>query len=135
MKHLITTAFVAAAILFPSSALAEGSTTGTQLNDAKATKTWDKKSTGSKQWDKKTTDGKAWDKKTKDGADKQAGTLKDAANKNCPVSGQPVGSMQKGSFVVHNGYKVGLCCDGCKTAFKKNADELLAKALEDGGKK
>ena len=56
---------------------------------------------------------------------------KEVGNKRCPISGAPVGSMQKGSHVDYNGYRVGLCCDGCKKAFMAKADESLKKAQAD----
>jgi len=52
-------------------------------------------------------------------------------NKNCPVSGHASGSMQKGSFVEYKGYKIGLCCDGCKEEFMKNPDAYLEKAKKN----
>ena len=52
-------------------------------------------------------------------------------NKNCPVSGHASGSMQKGSYVDYKGYKIGLCCDGCKEEFMKNPDAYLEKAKKN----
>lgn len=56
---------------------------------------------------------------------------KEVGNKRCPISGQPVGSMQKGSHIDYNGYRVGLCCESCKKAFMKKADANLKKAMAD----
>lgn len=51
-------------------------------------------------------------------------------NANCPVSGMPVGSMEAGAALVHDGQKIGLCCMGCKPAFDKDPEAHLKKALE-----
>lgn len=61
--------------------------------------------------------------------DKTPKGVKAAGNANCPVSGAPVGSMQAGSHIVYKGYKVGLCCDGCKGRFNSNPDSYLNAAL------
>lgn len=65
-------------------------------------------------------------------ADKQAdaGKIKPANNKLCPISGKPVGSMVKEAHVDYKGYRVGLCCPACEAAFMKAPDENLAKALK-----
>jgi hypothetical protein len=62
---------------------------------------------------------------------KAAAELKEVGNKRCPVTNEPVGSMQKGSHIDYNGYRVGLCCDGCKKKFMATADESLKKAQAD----
>lgn len=59
-----------------------------------------------------------------------AANVKPINNPNCPVSGHPVGSMQKGSNVVYKGYQVGLCCDGCIGRFNQNADAYLQALLK-----
>jgi len=56
---------------------------------------------------------------------------KKVLNKNCPVSGHASGSMQKDSYVDYKGYKIGLCCDGCKEEFMKNPDAYLEKAKKN----
>lgn len=70
--------------------------------------------------------------KAKKGA--KARAAKDVANKTCPIGGQPVGSMQAGSAVEHDGYRVGLCCDGCRAKFATNPDAYLKAALASVGK-
>ncbi len=60
---------------------------------------------------------------------KKSPAVKPANNANCPVGGAPVGSMQEGSHIVYKGYKVGLCCDGCKNKFNSDPDAYLNKAL------
>ena len=62
---------------------------------------------------------------------KEAAKLKVLNNKNCPISNHAAGSMQKGSFVDYKGYRLGLCCDGCKEEFNKNPDAYLEKAKKD----
>jgi len=64
---------------------------------------------------------------TSDAAD--SNEIKLANNANCPISGDPVGSMQAGASVTYGGYKVGLCCMGCEKSFLKDADANLKKAL------
>lgn len=59
--------------------------------------------------------------------------IKLANNANCPISGEPVGSMQAGAAVTYGGYKVGLCCMGCEKSFLKNADANLKKVLDEKG--
>lgn len=58
--------------------------------------------------------------------------LKEAGNKSCPITGEPVGSMEKGAHVDHAGYRVGLCCSGCDKQFNTAADDYLKKALNEG---
>lgn len=65
----------------------------------------------------------------KKGSTKKKAAVKNAGNANCPVGGSPVGSMQAGSHIVYKGYKVGLCCDGCKGRFMQDPDTYLRKAL------
>jgi hypothetical protein len=57
--------------------------------------------------------------------------IKLAKNAVCPISGEAVGSMEKDAHVDYKGYRVGLCCTGCASKFKQNADASLAKALGD----
>lgn len=52
-------------------------------------------------------------------------------NKKCPVSGEPVGSMEKDAHIDYNGYRVGLCCKGCIDVFNQDPQKFLAKAQQD----
>lgn len=52
-------------------------------------------------------------------------------NAKCPVSNEAAGSMQKGSSVDYKGYRIALCCNGCKEEFAKNPDAFLEKAKKD----
>jgi hypothetical protein len=54
----------------------------------------------------------------------------EVGNTVCPITGEPVGSMQKGAHVDYKGQRVGLCCPGCKTKFLKNGEASLKKAQE-----
>lgn len=67
---------------------------------------------------------------------KAAGTAgaKPVGNSKCPVSGMAVGSMEAGAALVHDGWKVGLCCNGCTEKFKADAAAMLAKAKADAAK-
>lgn len=56
--------------------------------------------------------------------------IKEAGNTLCPITNSKVGSMEKGAHVDYKGYRVGLCCNGCKEKFMKAPDENLKKALE-----
>lgn len=56
--------------------------------------------------------------------------IKEAGNTICPITGSKVGSMEKGAHVDYKGYRVGLCCNGCKEKFLAAPDENLKKALE-----
>lgn len=56
--------------------------------------------------------------------------IKEAGNTICPITGSKVGSMEKGAHVDYKGYRVGLCCNGCKEKFLASPDENLKKALE-----
>jgi YHS domain-containing protein len=47
--------------------------------------------------------------------------------KNCPVSGKPLGSMGTPVKVTVKGQDVFLCCAGCKAAIEKDPDKYLAK--------
>lgn len=60
-----------------------------------------------------------------DGARAEAKPLNNA---NCPVSNMPVGSMEPGAALVHNGLKIGLCCMGCEETFRKDPETYLKKA-------
>jgi hypothetical protein len=48
-------------------------------------------------------------------------------NPNCPVSGMPVGSMEPGAALVHDGIKIGLCCQGCEPTFRNDPETYLKK--------
>lgn len=65
--------------------------------------------------------------KTKEAASAEVTDIK---NKNCPVSGAPVGSMQAGSHIIYKGQKVGLCCDGCIGKFKEDPEKYLSAAKQ-----
>lgn len=56
--------------------------------------------------------------------------IKEAGNTICPITGSKVGSMEKGAHVDHKGYRIGLCCNGCKEKFLAAPDENLKKALD-----
>jgi hypothetical protein len=71
----------------------------------------------------KTTSGTAGDSSS-------SGTVKLIGNKNCPVSNMPVGSMEPGAAIVYKGYKIGLCCSGCKATFNKDPETYLKKAQQ-----
>jgi hypothetical protein len=49
------------------------------------------------------------------------------AQKVCPVTDKQLGSMGKPYKVTVEGQDVFLCCDGCKTEIKSNAEKYLAK--------
>ncbi len=53
-------------------------------------------------------------------------------NTNCPVSGQPIGSMGDGVSVTHNGKTYQLCCAGCVERFKAYPEQYIQK-METGG--
>lgn len=57
--------------------------------------------------------------------------IKLANNALCPISGKPVGSMEKDAHVDYEGNRVGLCCMGCAAKFMQNPDANLQKALGD----
>jgi hypothetical protein len=59
---------------------------------------------------------------------KSSAKIVQVGNKKCPISGEPVGSMEKGAHVDYKGYRVGLCCSGCKEKFLANADQYLKTA-------
>lgn len=61
--------------------------------------------------------------------------IKLANNALCPISGKPVGSMEKDAHVDYKGYRVGLCCMGCPSKFMQNPDANLQKALGDKSSK
>jgi hypothetical protein len=56
--------------------------------------------------------------------------VKPVNNEICPISGQKVGSMEPGANIVYDGYKVGLCCSGCKEKFMKDPATNLKKAQD-----
>jgi hypothetical protein len=49
------------------------------------------------------------------------------AQKICPVSDEPLGSMGTPPKVTVDGQDVFICCTGCEEALKSNPDEYLAK--------
>ena len=49
------------------------------------------------------------------------------AQKICPVSDEPLGSMGTPPKVTVDGQDVFICCAGCEEALKSNPDEYLAK--------
>ena len=49
------------------------------------------------------------------------------AQKVCPVSDEPLGSMGTPPKVTIDGQDVFLCCEGCEEELKSNPDEYLAK--------
>jgi YHS domain-containing protein len=55
-------------------------------------------------------------------------------NTACPVTGQPVGSMEAGAKMVYKGTEIGLCCSGCKNKFMQDAEANLKKARETAKK-
>lgn len=65
----------------------------------------------------------------KESSDAGAATeIKLVNNKLCPITGEPVGSMEKGAHLDYKGYRVGLCCMGYAKKFLKDGDANLAKA-------
>ena len=53
------------------------------------------------------------------------------AQKTCPVSGKPLGTMGVPYKVTVEETNVFLCCDGCEEELRKNASEYLAKLKSD----
>ncbi len=49
------------------------------------------------------------------------------AQKVCPVTGEPLGSMGAPIKVTVGGRRLFICCEGCEDDAKKNFDEYLAK--------
>ena len=49
------------------------------------------------------------------------------AQKLCPVSDKPLGSMGKPPKLTVEGQEVFLCCDGCEEEVRKDASKYLAK--------
>ena len=49
------------------------------------------------------------------------------AQKDCPVTDKPLGSMGKPLKVTVEGQEVFLCCDGCEEELKKEPAKYLAK--------
>ncbi len=70
------------------------------------------------------------DKSTTATAGAASADAKEVNNKNCPVSGAAVGSMQAGSHIVYKGHKIGLCCDGCIGKFNADPDKYLQVAKQ-----
>jgi hypothetical protein len=52
------------------------------------------------------------------------------AQKLCPVSLHPLGSMSGCMKVNYKGEDVFLCCEGCKADFEKDSDGCMAKLAE-----
>ena len=46
---------------------------------------------------------------------------------NCPVSGQPLGSMGTPIKVTVQGQDVYICCEGCRKALEDNPEKYLTK--------
>jgi len=69
--------------------------------------------------------------KKADSKAKQQVSVRDVKNAHCPVSSKAIGSMGEGVPMVHNGYKVTLCCAGCKSRFEANPDQYVKVALAD----
>ncbi len=49
------------------------------------------------------------------------------AQKDCPVSGEPLGSMGTPLKLQVNDQSIWICCDGCEGKLKKDPDKYLAK--------
>jgi YHS domain-containing protein len=49
----------------------------------------------------------------------------------CPVSGEPLGSMDKPYKMTVKGQTIFLCCQGCEEAVQKDPDKYLAKLKEE----
>ncbi len=49
------------------------------------------------------------------------------AQKNCPVSGEPLGSMGAPLKMQVKDQGVWICCDGCEDKLKKDPDKYIAK--------
>ena len=47
----------------------------------------------------------------------------------CPIGGD---AIDKSSFVDYKSERVYFCCDGCKSKFNADADNIVAKMKEDG---
>jgi hypothetical protein len=47
--------------------------------------------------------------------------------KDCPVSGEPLGSMGEPIKITKGGKSLFICCEGCREAAEKNFDDLIAK--------
>ncbi len=58
------------------------------------------------------------------------GSVRDAGNKICPVSGEAVSGS---SFVEHAGVRYGLCCSACAKKFQANPEKYLAQMAQSGG--
>ena len=61
---------------------------------------------------------------------KESTDAKPLNNVNCPVSNMPVGSMEPGASLIHEGKRIGLCCNGCKATFDKDPKLYYEKALK-----
>ncbi|HOX52961.1 MAG TPA: hypothetical protein PKY05_15865 [Fibrobacteria bacterium] len=58
----------------------------------------------------------------------QIKAAKAVGNKECPVTGEKIGSMGKGPLVVYKGKAVELCCSGCVKTFAKDPAKYLKVA-------
>lgn len=64
-------------------------------------------------------------------ADAASGTVTDAGNKICPISG---GAVSGSAFVEHQGVRYGICCAACAKKFQADPEKYLAKLAEKEGK-
>ena len=53
------------------------------------------------------------------------------AQKTCPVTDKPLGSMGKPHKVTVKGQDVFLCCAGCEADIKENPEKYLAKLMKE----
>ena len=56
----------------------------------------------------------------------EAETTHSHSQKNCPVTGEPLGSMGKPIAVTVHGETILVCCQGCVKAVKKDPEKYLA---------
>ena len=47
----------------------------------------------------------------------------------CPIGGD---AIDKASFVDYKSERIYMCCDGCKSKFSADADNIVAKMKKDG---
>ena len=66
-------------------------------------------------------------------ADAKADASKPAINKMCAVEGGDK-AVDKDSWVMYKGMKIGFCCDDCKKEFNEDPEKYVAalKARKDG---
>jgi YHS domain-containing protein len=72
-------------------------------------------------------------KKASPTAPAKTAKVKDLKNANCPVSGKDVKSMGSQTSIVYKGYKIALCCNGCRQKFNANPDSFLQALLNNSG--